>query len=998
MPNTSPPRKRARPSATGNGANDGRARGAGAGDEPRTATSFPIVGIGASAGGLAAFEAFFAAMSPHAATGMAFVLVQHLSPDHKSILAELVQRYTRMTVREAAEDMAVEPDCIYIIPPGYDLAFRDGRLRLSSHAPGRGVHLTVDHFFRSLAAAQRERAICVILSGAGSDGSLGLRDVKGEGGLVIAQTPETAECDGMPRSAIATGMVDYVLPPAAIPARIFAYVRYAFDPKRTSDAGPSRDGALQKMCALLRTRTGHDFSHYKETTLVRRIDRRMALHQITRSDDYLRHARENPAEIDALFRDLLIGVTSFFRDPEAFAALQEKVIRPLLSRKSPHEPVRAWICGCSTGEEAYSIAILLYEQALELDRSLEIQIFATDIDRNAIARARSGVFPASIAADVSRERLVRHFMQDPGSSTYRIQKHIRDLLVFSEQDVIRDPPFSRLDLISCRNLLIYLNADIQKKLIPLFHHALAPDGALFLGTSETAGEAVRLFRVVDRKWKLYARLPDEAGHARPVLTEFVPPLFDIQQRRTDPPAAGAEREQSNLRRITEQALLAHYAQTGVLVDARGRILHIFGRSGRFLEPADGDAALNLLPMAREGLRRELTIALPRAVATKQPVAHSGLRVKSNGGYIPVDLVVRPVEASAGAATLYLVVLEEAAERAQAAADGDAPAAGQASHITALEQELRSKEEYLQTTLEEMETTQEELKSTNEEMQSVNEELQSANEELETSKEELQSVNEELSTVNAELQDKVSDLSRANNDMNNLLASTGVGTLLIDHQLRIVRFTPAATQVVNLIAGDIGRPLEHVSTNVVGYEHMIDDIRSVLDSLVAKEAEVQVKGGAWYLMRIRPYRTMENLIEGAVVTLIDISERKKAEESLRRSEARLNAFIRQAYAGVGETNLDGRYLFVNDRFCEMLGYTRDELLQRRLHEITEPEDLPRVLACMQGLAQGGPDQKIDHRYVHRNGSRVTVHDRISVIRDTAGRPASLLILSVDVPDS
>lgn len=958
------------------------------------ATRFPVVGIGASAGGLAAFEAFFAAMPPGEGSGMAFVLVQHLAPDHESLLAELVRRYTRMQVFEVQDAQPVQPGCTYIIPPNHDLSLVDGVLHVKQHGDACRPHLTIDHFFSSLAAAQGDRAIGVVMSGTGSDGTLGLREIKGEGGLVIVQAPDSTEYDGMPRSALSTGMVDYVLPPAEIPAQLIAYVRHAFDPARKPAQVPLRDGLIKKMCALLRTHTGHDFSQYKETTLVRRMERRMALRQITHSDDYLRFARENPQEVDALFRDLLIGVTNFFRDPEAFKVLEHKVIPALLAHKAPHDALRVWVCGCSTGEEAYSIAILLYEHMMKARQVLKVQVFATDIDRHAIEQARSGVYPDNIAANVSEERLGRFFTHELQHGTYRIQKHIRDLLVFSEQDVIQDPPFSKLDLVSCRNLLIYLNAELQRKLIPLFHYALVPAGALFLGTSETVGESARLFNVVDRKWKLYVRQPVDKGGVRPALPDFVPLRPDDSDRRQY--LAGADtdagEEPATLRQVTEKALVAHYGQAGVLIDERGQILHIVGRTGKFLEPADGDAAMNILAMARDGLRRELTIALHKAVAQKQLVAYPGLNVKANGDYIKANLAVRPVDMASGP-TVYLVVLEEVSAR-----PADAPPSlaqdDQVGRIADLERELLAKGEYLQTTLEEMETTNEELKSTNEEMQSINEELQSTNEELETSKEELQSVNEELSTVNAELQDKVIDLSRANNDMNNLLAGTGVGTVFVDHQLRIARFTPTATQVINFIPGDIGRPLEHVASNLVGYDRMIDDISAVLETLAPKEAEVQVKSGAWYLMRIRPYRTMENLIEGAVVTLVDISERKKAEESLRRSEARLNAFINQAYAGVSETDPDGRFLFANDRLCEMLGYSREELLRKRLSDLTDAEDLPRVQAQFEALARGGPDIQVEKRYVRKNGSRVRVHERVSAIRDASGTPGSLLLLSFD----
>jgi two-component system CheB/CheR fusion protein len=442
---------------------------------------FPIVGIGASAGGLAAFEAFFSAMPTNTESSMAFVLVQHLSPDHKSILSDLVKRYTRMQVYEVEDGMKVKPNCAYIIPPNCDMAFLNGTLQLLEPTAPRGVRLPIDFFFRSLAQDQRERAICIVLSGTGSDGTLGVRAIKGEGGMVMAQNPDSAAYDGMPRSAIATGLVDYVLPPAEMPAQLVAYVNHAFGKRSrpVSAPAPKAEDTLKKICVLLRAQTGHDFSQYKENTIVRRVERRMALHQIERLDDYLRHLQQNQVEVEALFRDLLIGVTNFFRDPEAFATLQTQVVPRLFAGKPAGGAVRVWVCGCSTGEEAYSIAILLQEYLETLKQTFKVQIFATDVDRQAIEQARSGVFPASIAADVSPERLARFFAQDPEGGDYRIQKVIRDLLIFSEQDVIKDPPFSRLDLISCRNLLIYMRGDLQKKLIALFHYALNPQGVLF---------------------------------------------------------------------------------------------------------------------------------------------------------------------------------------------------------------------------------------------------------------------------------------------------------------------------------------------------------------------------------------------------------------------------------------------------------------------------------------------------------------------------------------
>ena len=571
-----------------------------------------------------------------------------------------------------------------------------------------------------------------------------------------------------------------------------------------------------------------------------------------------------------------------------------------------------------------------------------MQVFATDIDRQAIEQARKAVFPASISADISPERLRRFFSQEPGGGAYRVQKVVRDLLVFSELDVIKDPPFSKLDLISCRNLLIYLNGALQKRLIPLFHYALRPKGVLFLGTSETVGEYAPLFDAMDTKAKLYLRKREVPGAARPALRDFVPPLSEAAAHHRSPRDAVQRAVKVNLRELTEQALLQHYAQAGLLVNGRGEILHIYGRTGKYLEPAPGDAGVNVLAMAREGLRRELTVALHRLAAHNEPVRYSGLRVRTNGETTTANLTVLPVAPGPDEAIvpdMFLIILEEALPTGAdlpgkaAAEDGGAPAADAEGRIAELEQELRAKDEYLLTTIEEMETSNEELRSANEEMQSINEELQSTNEELETSKEELQSVNEELATVNAELQAKVTDLSRANNDMNNLLAGTGVATLFVDHQLRITRFTPAVAQLTNLIPGDIGRPVGHIVSNLVGYDRLSEDVRTVLDTLASREAEVRAKGGPWYLLRVRPYRTLENVIEGAVITFVDVTERKRMEEALRRLMA---VVVRDSNDAVTVFDLDGRILAWNRGAELMYGWSEAEALRMTVAE-TIPEN-------------------------------------------------------------
>jgi two-component system CheB/CheR fusion protein len=958
---------------------------------------FPIVGIGASAGGLAAYEAFFSGLPTDHETGMAFVIVQHLSPDHKSILSDLIKRYARMQVDEVQDGMLVEPNHVYIIPPNHDMTLEDGTLRLLPPAEARGQRLPIDFFFRSLAREQAERAICVVLSGSGSDGTLGARAVKGEGGMVMAQEPSTTEHDGMPRSVIGTGLVDYVLPPAEMPSQLVVYARHAFSKRPRAKAPAAPDNSmLKRLTGLLRAQTGHDFSQYKSTTLLRRMERRMALHQLQTNEEYFKFARENPAEIEALFRDLLIGVTNFFRDPDAFKVLEEKVIPRLMKTKTSHDQFRVWVCGCSTGEEAYSIAILLQEYLEAAKRSIKVQVFATDIDHVAIEHARAGLYLASIAADVSPERLNRFFVHDLERDTYRVQKVIRDMLVFSEQDVIKDPPFSKLDLICCRNLLIYLNSEVQRKLIPLFHYALNQNGTLFLGTSESIGEYARFFSPVDRKWKIYDRERVDQEPTRLGLGEFVPPIRDARDRHRPVHGSAASDGASRWRQLTEQALLSHYAEAAILVNSRGEIFYIHGRTGQYLEPSSGDPSLNILTMARQGLRRELATALHRAVAQKKTAEYRGIRVKSNGDHVSVDLAITPVDVPHSASSdLYLVILEETPTAELTPDTAHIDSSETTSRVAQLEYELKSKEDYLQTTLEEMETTNEELKSTNEEMQSVNEELQSTNEELETSKEELQSVNEELSTVNAELQDKVQDLSRVNNDMNNLLAGTGIGTVFVDNALRILRFTPSVTQVINLIPGDLGRPVDHIVSNLVGYQALVEDIRSVLDTLQPKEAEVLTKNGAWHLMRIRPYRTIENMIEGVVLTFVDISERKLAEQKLRENETRYLSIFNQALAGLAETDVDGLFTMVNDRFCDMLSYSRDELLKLRMMDITHVDDKPGNRVLLDALLAGGPDYSVEKRYVRRDLGVVWVAERVSAIRDESDKVQSLVSITFDL---
>ncbi len=948
--------------------------------------SFPIVGIGASAGGLAAIEAFFAAMPAGIDSGMAFVVVQHLAPDRKSILIDLVKRYTKMQVYRVEDGMRVQRNCVYIIPPNRDMAFLHGRLHLLEPSATRGLRLPIDFFFCSLAQDQRDKAICVILSGTGSDGTLGLKAVKGEGGTAIVQSPESAAYDGMPRSAIATGLMDCVLPPNQMPQQLMAFVQHAFGGRPRSVAVPAFPGSdsLQKIFVLIRVQTGHDFSLYKQNSIIRRVERRMAVAQIDQMEDYVRYLRENPPEVEALFRELLIGVTNFFRDPHAFVALQEHAL-PRLFGAHAGGTRRVWVPGCSTGEEAYSLAILMREYLDERREGSPVQIFATDIDAQSIQTARAGVYPESIAADVSPERLARFFVKE--NSTYRISKSIRDMVVVAEQDVLKDPPFSHLDLISCRNLLIYLGAEAQKKLLLLFHYALHKGGYLFLGDSETIGDAIDLFDARDKKWRIYQRNEVVTRHAA------VSPYRSAGTAEAAP-AAREPLTVDGVRDLTQRFLLDAYVPAGVLINPDFEVLYIHGHTGKYLEPATGEASLNLLRMARESLRPQLTAAVHAAIAGQKAVRYDSLIVESNGHSSVVNLVVQPVTSLHHPASGSLMIIFEdvpAAAPEPTEAVG-APSSDQEQRIATLERQLRAKEEYLQTMIEELETANEELKSANEEMQSSNEELQSTNEEMETSQEELQSVNEELITVNIELRQKLSELSQANSDMTNLMASTRIGTVFVDYQLRIQRFTPEATRVFRFIQTDIGRPLSDIASLLASYDHLEQDTRQVLTTLVPVEIEVQSQEGQWFQMRIQPYRTVENVIEGAVLTFVEITELKLLQLGMSANEEKLRTLFELLPVGVCALDAEGKVVYANPALEKIFDLPGPALLgseccrQRHLRRDGTPMP-PEELACKRAISEQRAVHHVEAGRVKDDGSVIWV--------DVSAAPIALLGWSVIV---
>ena len=832
-----------------------------------------IVGVGASAGGLEALEQFLNHVPPNC--GVGFVVIQHLDPTHIGILPELLQRVTPMKVAEIVEAVKVEAGCVYVIPSNKDLSIQHGKLHLLDPCAPRGLRLPIDFFFRALADDQHERAIGVILSGMGSDGTLGLRAIKENAGLALVQSPESAKFDAMPLSAINAGLADIVTTAETLWEQIASSLQQSRRGGYTTTEPlleVKSKSALEQIVTLLHTRTGNDFSQYKNNTLYRRIERRMGLHQIDTITNYVSYLRENAQELDLLFKELLIGVTNFFRDTAVWEQLTSHALPALLAEYPHGKDMRAWVSACSTGEEAYSLA-MVFKEALaqcQLEHRFKLQIFATDLDAEAIDKARQGFYPINITADVSPERLSRFF--DAQDNGYRINKDIRDMVIFAKQNIIMDPPFTKLDILCCRNLLIYLCPEIQKKLIPLFHYALAAHGILLLGNAETisAFTDIDLFATIDSQSRLYRRIEQTLPPADIDFPSKYLPVAAMTQSKTV-----TSKPVLNLQSQVEQHLLNQYSPSAVVVNAEGDILYVHGRTGKYLETAVGKANLNIHAMAREGLRDELFGALKQAQQQSEAIIVPSLTVGTNGGSQMITLTVQAFETPEALKGLLMITFTDVATPKIRKRSRHSPHA----EIQALQDALQKAQEKNQSLQEAAQTSQEELKSAIEELQSTNEELQSANEELTTSKEEMQSLNEELQTVNAELQVKVTDLSWVSNDMNNLLNSMEIATIFLDDALNIRRFTSHTTHLFKLIAGDVGRPLSDIVTNL-DYPELHQDAQSVLRTLVFVEKQIKTHDEHFYKVRIMPYRTQNNVIDGVVITLIDITETKMLEAQLR----------------------------------------------------------------------------------------------------------------------
>ena len=960
--------------------------------KPKKTNDFLIVGLGASAGGLEALEAFFSHMPPD--SGIGFVIIQHLSPKHKSIMASLLAKDTQMKVLEMKDGMKVQPDHVYLNPPNKNVTLINGALQLMDPVKTGGINLPIDSFFRSMSEETGEKAICIILSGTGTDGTLGLKAVKGEGGLVMVQDPNSAKYDGMPRSAIATGMVDFILPVEKIPAELVKYAKapYFVPPKKVIVTDDQFVNYIQKIFSLIRSATGHDLSHYKQTTIRRRIERRMAIHQVNKMADYVNYLQQTPPEVDILFKDMLIGVTNFFRDPEAFKVLKEQVLPTLLKNKDPNSLIRIWSVGCSTGEEAYSLAILFSEAMHMVKQHFNIQVFASDIDAQSIDYARLGTYPDNISADVSPERLHQYFIKE--GNTYKVKKQIRDRVVFANQNVIKDPPFSKIDLVSCRNLLIYMDSKLQKKVLSLCHYTLNKDGILFLGTSESIGEFTDLFHPIDRKWKIFQR--KDAFVPRAVDYPNMPFYHRPELYDNDEKKAPLEMDIQN---VAEKVILENFALPGVLVNEKYEIIHFMGKTDKYLEAPVGKASFNVLSMAREGLRLKLSTALHNTVRQKQATTYNSLRIKYNGEFRTVDLTVRPLTEFPGMPGYLLVMFDDKTPLEKPAKKKGEKAAIDESDpvIVSLERELESTKEHLQVTIEELETANEELQSTNEELQSTNEELQSTNEEMQTSKEELQSTNEELVTVNTELQHKLDELSQANSDISNLLGSTQIGTIFLDTNLKIKRFTPAAINIFNLIQTDLDRPISDI-TSKIKYEHLKKDSQEVLDTLIVKEAEVQDTDNNWYAVGISPYRTLENLIDGVVITFVDITKIKRAEIGLRESEANrhLAALVRDSNDAVTVQDFEGNIIAWNRGATKMYGYSEDEALIMNIRDLVSEDKQKEALAFIKKL-QKKDVESFETQRIAKDGKRFNVWLTVTRLVDDDGKPIAIATTERDITD-
>jgi two-component system CheB/CheR fusion protein len=967
-------------------------------NEPSTAetsgssatTAFPVVGIGASAGGIEALIRLFEAMPSD--SGMAFLVVMHLDPTRESGLTHVLGQHSAMTVAEAADGMAIEPDHIYVIAPNSSLTVDDGRLRMTEPTERRGVRYPVDRLFESLAKHRRERAICIVLSGSGSDGTEGLKEVKAQGGCILVQDPSTARFDSMPRSAIAANLADQVIAPEHMPDVLMRYIRHAYIAGSEVVDETTNDPSIDPVLALLKSRAGQDFRLYKRSTLTRRIHRRMGLNNLHTLAEYVEFLRTRPAEIETLIKDLMINVTGFFRDPEAWTALDETVLAPLVDERDSGAAVRLWIPACATGEEAYSLAMLLVDRAEAANKQFDIKLFATDGRDDNLNAARAGAYSEGAVATISPRRLHRHFGKLDG--TYQVNKEIRDLVVFASHNLLRDPPFSQIDLISCRNLLIYLEPVAQKRAVSLMHFALRRGGHLFLGNAESISGQDDLFETVSKTWRIYRRL----GPTRHDIIDFPPLPGRTRPNQAEAPAVpDSGQPPQRLVDVAQRALLERFAPASVLIERDGRVLWFHGATGDYLEPPPGEPSHDLVAMARAGLRVKLRNAVRQAAREKRSVGFDA-RVRQGNRNQTVAVTVAPLAVPSGADNLLLVSFrnDDVSPAPSTATGGNGDGQVGEGMQLAFEEELNTTRAELQDVIAQSERTNEELKAANEEVTSMNEELQSTNEELETSKEELQSFNEELQTVNSQIQYKNQELEETTDTLNNLLASSEIATVFLDKSFCIRWFSPSSKELLELVDSDIGRPVTHFAWKVAD-DALLRDAETVLQKLNGIDAEVRSSAGRWYLRRLLPYRTHNDRIDGVVISFIDITERKLALDAIDEARLYAEAIIETVRHPVMVLDGELRVQSVNPAFCEAFACPAKESLGYLLHELDhgawDIPELRRLLRVVMSEARPFESFAIEHDFPRRGRRHMLLNAR--KLMSGYDRPELILLAIEDV---
>ena len=941
---------------------------------------FRIVCIGASAGGLEALEQFLSNVNEK--SDMAYVVIQHLDPTQTGMLPELLQRISPIPVLLAKDHMAMSRNCVYVIPPNKSMSVLKRKLYLFEPLESRGMRLPIDFFLNSLADDVTGNAVGVILSGMGSDGTVGLQSIKAKGGIVMVQAPETAKFDSMPRSAIGAVVADIVAPANELPERLSELIQHVPPSQSKFEISSKEKSALEKVIILLRTYTGNDFSHYKKNTLHRRIERRMIVHKITKIIPYVHFLQENPKEGDILFKELLIGVTNFFRDPPVWIQLRDSVLPELIKDRKNESTFRIWVAGCSTGEEAYSLAIVFQEAVEKLysNKHFDLSIFASDLDNDAIEKARKGVFPEGIEADVSPERLKRFFTKT--MEGYRVNSDIRESVVFAHHNVALHPPFTKIDLISCRNLLIYLDAELQRKIIGLFHFSLSPGGIMVLGSSETLGQQSTLFTTLSAKTKIYRR--SEASMTVDLL-DF-PTSFSMPSQANSKPHQAA----ANVQTLADQLLLQKFSPVGVLVTENGDIIYTSGRTGKYLEPAVGKANLNIFAMLREGLRSEFPVIFRKAITKKTSEVVHNLKVGTAEALQTVELTVAWIDAPGLIKGTVMVVFKDVPNEAGPAQTRKI-SYSRGARQKAMEEELRKSKEETQGMLEDMQTSQEELKSTNEELQSTNEELQSTNEELTSSKEEMQSLNEELQTVNAELQSKVDDYLRVNNDMKNLLNSTDIATLFLDKQLNIRRFTQPATKIFKLINTDIGRPFTDQVSDLI-YPELAEDAAEVLSTLVPIEKQIPTKNHRWFTTRTMPYRTFDDRIDGLVITFVNITDIKLLEAGQQTTEAMHKLFVSGSSDVFLQLSVELDILEFNPQAEALFGLKRAKVLgQGFVDTLAADAEKKKIGKQLKALLKGDKIASFEATLMTADNTLSAVDCKVQVVMNSLKQPETLIMI-------